>query len=165
MLFDLIIGKSTIDSIKKRMIKKPIKKWKYDRNIWKIITKNNKYDENHYKMSQKREIYKTWKFAAYKNIFSGFLNWVLGDLQSSDDENKIAIRGISIRAIQKLSYRDQQTIVDGPNFNLTNCKFSSVFSPYFVHSTFAKKTLFCYNFDWFPNYFDQILYFFIDSNQ
>ena len=55
-----------------------------------------------------------------KNIFSGFLNWILGHLQSSDDENKIAIREISIRAIQKLSYCDQQTIVDGPNFNLTN---------------------------------------------
>ena len=53
-----------------------------------------------------------------KNIFSGFLNWILGHLQSSDDENKIAIREISIRAIQKPSYLDQQTIVHGPNFNL-----------------------------------------------
>ena len=62
-----------------------------------------------------------------KNIFSGFLNWILGHLQSSDDENKIAIREISIRAIQKLSDLDQQTIVDGPNFNLTNGKISFAF--------------------------------------
>ena len=63
-----------------------------------------------------------------KNIFSGLLNWILGHLQSSDDENKMAIGKISIRAIQKLSYLDQQTIVDGPNFNLTNGKISFVFS-------------------------------------
>ena len=62
-----------------------------------------------------------------KNIFSGFLNWILGHLQSSDDENKIAIREISIRAIQKLSDLDQQTIVGGPNFNLTNGKISFAF--------------------------------------
>ena len=62
-----------------------------------------------------------------KNIFSGFLNWILGHLQSSDDENKIAIREISIRAIQKLSHLDQQTFVDGPNYNLTNGKISFVF--------------------------------------
>ena len=66
-----------------------------------------------------------------KNIFSGFLNWILGHLQSSDDENKIASREISIRAIQKLSYLDQQTIVDGPNFNLTNGKISYVFRLFF----------------------------------
>ena len=63
-----------------------------------------------------------------KNIFAIFLNWILGHLQSSNDENKIAIREISIRAIQKLSYLDQQTIADGQNFNLTNGKISSVFS-------------------------------------
>ena len=62
-----------------------------------------------------------------KNMFSVFLNWILGHLQSSDDENKIAIREISIRAIQKLSYCDQQTIVSGPNFNLTNGKISFAF--------------------------------------
>ena len=62
-----------------------------------------------------------------KNIFSGFLNWILGHLQSSDDENKIAIREISIRAIQKLSYLDQQTIVGGPHFNLTNGEISIIF--------------------------------------
>ena len=73
-----------------------------------------------------------------KNIFSGFLNWILGHLQSSDDENKIAIREISIRAIQKLSYCDQQTIVGGPNFNLTNGTFSFIFHYFFVHSIFAK---------------------------
>ena len=89
--------------------------------------KNNKHDENNDKILQKREIYKTWKFAAYKKHFSGFLNWILGHLQSSDDENKIAIREISIRAIQKLSYLDQQTIVGGPNFNLTNGKISFAF--------------------------------------
>ena len=62
-----------------------------------------------------------------KNIFSGFLNWILGHLQSSDDDNKIAIRKISIRTIQKLSYLDQQTIVGGPNLSLTNRKFSLIF--------------------------------------
>ena len=82
-----------------------------------------------------------------KNIFSGFLNWILGHLQSSDDENKIAIREISIRAIQKLSYLDQQTIVDGPNFNLTNGKISSMFHYFFVHSIFAKISAFFFNFD------------------
>ena len=61
-----------------------------------------------------------------KNIFSGFLNWILGHLQSSDDQNKIAIEEISIRAIQKLSYFDQQTIVGGPNFNLTNVNISII---------------------------------------
>ena len=59
-----------------------------------------------------------------KNIFSGFLNWILGHLQSSDDENKIAIREIPIRSIRKLSYFDQQTIAGGPHFNLTNGKIS-----------------------------------------
>ena len=73
-----------------------------------------------------------------KNIFSGFLNWILGHLQSSDDENKIAIGEISIRAIQKLSYLDQQTIVDGPNFNLTNGKIS-FFSLFFRSFHFCKK--------------------------
>ena len=75
-----------------------------------------------------------------KNIFSGFLNWILGHLQSSDDENKIAIREISIRAIQKLSDLDQQTIVDGPNFNLTNGKFFIIFLYFMVHSIFAKMS-------------------------
>ena len=52
-----------------------------------------------------------------KNIFSGFLNWILGHLQSSDDENKIVIRELPI-----LSDLDQQTIVGGPKFTLTNEK-------------------------------------------
>ena len=82
-----------------------------------------------------------------KNIFSGFLNWILGHLQSSDDENKIAIREISIRAIQKLSDLDQQTIVGGPNFNLTNGKISFIFHYFFVHSIFAKISPFFFNFD------------------
>ena len=76
-----------------------------------------------------------------KNIFCGLLNWILGHLQSSDDENKIAIREISIRAIQKLSDLDQQTIVSGPNFNLTNGKISFIFHYFFVHSIFAKKNI------------------------
>ena len=99
-----------------------------------------------------------------KNIFSGFLNWILGHLQSSDDENKIAIREISIRAIQKLSYCDQQTIVDGPNFNLTNGKISYIFSLFFRSFHFCKKIPFCYKFALFSNYFHQknaFLYFFI----
>ena len=95
-----------------------------------------------------------------KNIFSGFLNWILGHLQSSDDENKIAIREISIRAIQKLSYCDQQTIVGGPNFNLTNGKISFIFHYFFVHSIFQIISSFCFNFDWFSNYFNQIYAFF-----
>ena len=52
---------------------------------------------------------------------------ILGHLQSSADESKIAIGKISIRAIQKLSYFDQQTIVGGPNFNLTNGEISIIF--------------------------------------
>ena len=59
-----------------------------------------------------------------KNIFSGFLNWVFGHLQSSDDEHKMAIREISIRAIRKLSYLHQQKIVGGPHANLRNVKIS-----------------------------------------
>ena len=90
-----------------------------------------------------------------KNIFSGFLNWILGHLQSSDDENKIAIREIPIRAIQKLSYCDQQTIVDGPNFHLTNGNNSFIFHYFFVHSILANISPFFFNFDRFANYFDQ----------
>ena len=62
-----------------------------------------------------------------KNIFSYFMNWDFGHLQSSDDENKIAIRKISIRSIRKLSYFDQQMIVDSPNFKSTNDKIASIF--------------------------------------
>ena len=57
-----------------------------------------------------------------KNIFSGCLNWILGHLQSSDHENKIAIGEISIRAIQWLSYFHHQMIVGGPKSNLRNRK-------------------------------------------
>ena len=91
----------------------------------------------------------------------------MGHLQSSDDENKIAIREISIRAIQKLSYLDQQTIVGGPNFNLTSGKISFLF-PYFVFIPFLQKKKVFFNFDGFSNYFDQnhsFLILFIDSNQ
>ena len=109
------------------------------KNMIKIITKywkNAKF--------WKRE--KSW---ITKNIFSCLLNWILGHLQSSDDENKIAIREISLRAIQKLSCCDQQTIVDGSNFNLTNGKISFISHYFFVHSIFAKISLFFFNFDWF----------------
>ena len=95
-----------------------------------------------------------------KNILCDFLNWILGHLQSSDDENKIAIREISIRAIPKLSDLDQQTIVDGPNFHLTNGKLSFIFHYFFAHSIFAKISSFFFNFDWFSNYFVQNYLFF-----
>ena len=76
-----------------------------------------------------------------KNIFSGFLKWNLGHLQSSDDANKIAIRKISIRAIQKLSYLDWQTIVGGPHFNLTNGEISIIFSVYFCKIHFSNNVI------------------------
>ena len=89
----------------------------------------NRYHENNDKILQKREIYETLKNRGLQNTFFSCLsNWKLGQLQSSADENKIAIREIAIRAIQKLSYFDQQMIVGGPNFNLTNGKNSSIFS-------------------------------------
>ena len=74
-----------------------------------------------------------------KKHFSGFLNWILGHLQSSDDENKIAIGEISIRAIRKLSYFDQQTIVGGPHFNLTDGEISIIFSVYFCKIHFSNN--------------------------
>ena len=67
------------------------------------------------------------------------------------DKNKIAIREISIRAIQKLSDLDQQTIVGGPHFNLTNGDISFIFHYFFVHSIFARISPFFFNFDLFPN--------------
>ena len=98
-----------------------------------------------------------------KNNFSGFLNWILGNLQSSDDENKIAIREISIRAIQKLSDLDQQTIVDGPHFNLTNGKISFIFH-YFLFIPFLQKFLnFSSNLIDFPIILTKITVFFILS--
>ena len=126
---------------------KSIKKQKYDRKNWKTIEKTINM------MKIMTKYYKNVKFTKRensrltKNIFSGFLNWILGHLQSSDDEYKIAIRKISIRAIQKLSYFDQQTIVGGPNFILTNGKNSCVFAHFFVHSICTKKSSFCFNFD------------------
>ena len=140
---------------------KSIKKQKYDQKNWKPIEKTINMMKIMTKMLQIREIYKTWKFAAYKKHFSGFLNWILGHLQSSDDENKIAIGEISIRAIQKRSDLDQQTIVGGPNFNLTNGKISFIFLCFFVHSIFSKFSPFFFNFDWFSNYFHQNYAFFI----
>ena len=91
-----------------------------------------------------------------KNIFSYLMNWDLGYLQSSVDENKIAIRKISIRSIRKLSYFDQQTIVGGPHFNLTNGEISINFFVFFVKFIFQIISLFCLNFHWFSNYFNQI---------
>ena len=125
-----------------------VKKQKYDQKNGKSYKKKT---TNMMKMMTK--YYKNVKFTKRensrltKNIFSGFLNWILGHLQSSDDENKIAIREISIRAIQKLSDLDQQTIVGGPNFNLTNGKISFIFHYFFVHSIFAKISPFFFNFD------------------
>ena len=101
----------------KNTIKKIGKSFKKTTNMMKIMTKCRKNAK-----FTKRE-----NSRLTKNIFSGFLNWILGHLQSSDDENKISIREISIRAIQKPSYLDQQTIVGGPHFNLTNGNFSIFF--------------------------------------
>ena len=126
---------------------KSIKKQKYDQKNWKTIEKTINM------MKIMTKCYKNVKFTKRensrltKNIFSGFLNWILGHLQSSDDENKIAIREISIRAIQKVSALDQQPIVGGPNFNLTNGKISFIFHYFFVHSIFAKISSFFFNFD------------------
>ena len=95
-----------------------------------------------------------------KTFFSYLMNWDLGYLQSSVDENKIAIRKISIRSIRKLSYFDQQTIVGGPHFNLTNGEISIIFSVFFVKYIFQIISPFCFNFDWFSNYFNQTYAFF-----
>ena len=71
---------------------KSIKKQKYDRKNWKTIEKTINM------MKIMTKYYKNVKFTKRensrltKNIFSGFLNWILGHVQSSDDENKIAIR-------------------------------------------------------------------------
>ena len=73
-----------------------------------------------------------------KTFFSYLMNWDLGHLQSSVDENKIAIRKISIRSIRKLSYFDQQTIVGGPHFNLTNGEISIIF-PLFCKIHFSNN--------------------------
>ena len=95
-----------------------------------------------------------------KNIFSGFLNWILSHLQSSDDENKIAIREISIRAIQKLSYLDQQRIVGGPNFNLTNGKISFFFIIFSFIPFLQKFTIFLQFWSFFPIILTKITLFF-----
>ena len=119
---------------------------------------NADLSENHSKkainmMKIMTKYYKNVKFTKRensrltKNIFSCFLNWILGHLQSSDDENKINIRKISIRSIRKLSYFDQQTIVGGPHFNLTNGKISFIFSSLFVKIICQSISSFCFNFD------------------
>ena len=126
---------------------KSVKKQKYDQNKWKIIQKTTNMIKIMSNCCKNAKFTKRENSRLTKNIFSGFLNWILGHLQSSDDENKIAIREISIRAIQKLSDLDQQTIVGGPNFNLTNGKISFIFHYFFVHSIFAKISPFFFNFD------------------
>ena len=113
----------------KNMIKKNRNYTKTTTNMIKTITKCRKNAK-----FTKRE-----NSRLTKNIFSCFLNWILGHLQSSDDENKIAIREISIRAIQKLSDLDQQTIVGGPNFNLTNGQISIIFSFFFCKNHFSNN--------------------------
>ena len=103
-----------------------------------------------------------------KKQISHLMNWDLGHLQSSVDENKIAIRKISIRSIRKLSYFDQQTIVDGPHFNLTNGEISIVFSLFFCKIHFSNNFIILLQF-WLifqlfqPNL--RFFSFFIDSNQ
>ena len=74
-----------------------------------------------------------------KNVFSYLMNWDLGYLQSSVEENKIAIRKISIRSIRKLSYFDQQTIVGGPHSNLTNGEISIIFPSFFCKIHFSNN--------------------------
>ena len=99
---------------------------------------------------------KKQKYLLRKSIFFwNLMNWDLGYLQSSVDENKIAIRKIPVRSIRKLSYFDQQTIVGGPHFNLTNGAISIIFSFFFGKFIFQIISSFCFNFDWFSNYFNQ----------
>ena len=128
--------------------------------VLKKVSQNNNMIKTMTKCSKNAKFTKRENSRLTKNTFSGFLNWILGHLQSSDDQNKIAIREISIRAIQKLSYCDQRTIVGGPNFNLANGTTSFIFHYFFVHSIFAKNSRFFFNLDWFPNYFNQIYVFF-----
>ena len=118
------------------------KKQKYDQKMkkqMKIMTK----------MLQKRKVYRTWKFTAYKKTF-----FPVRQIWTADD-NKMAIGKISIGAIQKLSYFDQQTIVGGLIFSLTNGIFSSIDFLFFRKKHFCKKTPCCFNFNWFCKYFDQ----------
>ena len=100
--------------------------------------------------------------------FFYLMNWDLGHLQWCVDENKIAIRKISIRSIRKLSCFDQQTIVGGPDFNLTNGEISIIFSIYFCKIIFSNNFIISLEF-WSifqlfqPNL--RFFSFFIDSNQ
>ena len=87
-----------------------VKKQKYHQNKWKSSKKVEKTKNLIKIMSnccKNAKFIKRENSRLTKNMFCGFLNWILGHLQSSDDENKIAIREISIRAIQKPSYLDQ----------------------------------------------------------
>ena len=124
---------------KKMDDQKTIKKQKYDQTIWKISQKTTNMIKKIAICCKNVKFTKHQNLRIIKNIFSGFLNWILGHLQSSDDENKIAIREISIRAIQKLFYCDQQTIVSGPNFNLTNGEISIIFSFFFCKIHFSNN--------------------------
>ena len=102
-----------------------------------------------------------------KNNFSCLLNWILGHLQSSADDSKISIKEISIRAIQKLSYFDQQTIGGVPNFNLTNGKISFIFHCFLLIPFLEKIHHFSSILIDFPIIWTKITLFsfFIDSNQ
>ena len=125
---------------------------------------NNQYDEKKDKNVAKK-IQNMKKRGLQKNIFSYLLNLDLGHLQPPADENKMVIGKISIRAIQKLSYFDQQTIVDGPNFNLTNGKISYFFS--LISFSQENHHFTTISFD-FPIILIKIMFcfsFFIDSNQ
>ena len=118
---------------------KSIKKQKYDQKNGKSYKKPTNLINIITKYYKNVKFTKRENSRLTKNVFSGFLNWILGHLQSSHDENKIAIREISIRAIQKLSYCDQQTIVGGPHFNFTNGEISIIFSVYFCKIHFSNN--------------------------
>ena len=120
---------------------KNMKKQKYDQKFWKIIQKTTNMIKIMTKCYKNTKFTKRENSRLTKNIFSCLLNWILGHLQSSDDANKIAIREISIRAIQKLSDLDQQTIAGGPNFNLTNGKISFIFHYFFCSFHFYKNLM------------------------
>ena len=76
------------------------------------------------------------KISTQKKKNSYLMNCDLGHLQSSVDENKMFIGKISVRSVRKLSYFDQQTIVGGPHFNLTNGEISIICSSFFVKFIF-----------------------------
>ena len=134
---------------------KSIKKQKYDKKNRKIIKKTTNMIKMITKCCKNAKFTKREKSRITKNIFFCLLNWILGHLQSSTDENKMVIWKIFIRAIQKLSYFDQQTIVDGPNFNLTNSKISMIFHYCFRSFHFSNNFIILLQFWFISNYFNQ----------